>query len=62
MPVAFDSSFIGLKSGDTTKQRGFTASGRADQYDKLAVFNVQAEFLYSDDALIGDLQVDLILL
>jgi len=40
---------------------GFAAARRADEDDELAVGNVEVEFLHGDHALVGDLQVVLLL-
>ena len=47
---------------DHAQRGGLAAAGRADEDDEFLVRDVQVEFLHGDDALIGDLQVDLLLL
>ena len=51
-----------FKTCDHAQRGGLAAAGRADEDDEFLVRDVQVEFLHGDDALIGDLQVDLLLL
>ena len=46
-----------FQTGDHAERCGFAAAGRADEDDKLPVFDVQIELLDGDDALLGDLKV-----
>ena len=44
------------------QRRRLTAAGRADENDEFLVRDVEVEFLHGDNALVGDLKVDLLLL
>ena len=46
-----------LQTGDHAQGRGFAAAGRADQYDKLFVGDLQIKRLNGDDAFVGDLKI-----
>ena len=50
-----------FQTGDHAERRRLAAAGRADEDDKLPVFDVQIELLDGDDALLGDLKVVLLL-
>ena len=50
-----------LQACDHAQGRGLAAAGRADQHDEFLVGDIQVERLDSDNALIGDLQVDFLL-
>ena len=51
-----------LKTGDHAQRRGFAAAGGTDENDELLIRDVKIELLHRDDALIGDLKIDLLLL
>ena len=51
-----------FKAGDHAQCGGFAAAGGADQNDEFLVGNVQVERLNGHNALIGDLEVDFLLL
>ncbi len=51
-----------FQARDHAKGGGLAAAGGADQDDEFLVGNIQAELLHSHDALVGDLQVRLLLL
>ena len=51
-----------LQTGHHAQCGGLAAAGGADQDDELLVRDVQVELLHGDDAALGDLQVDLLLL
>ena len=50
-----------LQTRHHAQRGGFAAARRADEDDELAVGNVEVEFLHGDHALVGDLQVVLLL-
>ena len=51
-----------LESGDHAQRRGLAAAGGADQHDEFLVGDIQVERLDSDNALVGDLEIDFLLL
>ena len=51
-----------LKAGDHAQGGGLAAAGGADEDDELLVLDVDVELLHGDDALVGDLEVYLVLL
>ena len=51
-----------LQSGDHPQRGGLAAAGGANQHDELLVLDLQVEVLHRQNALVGDLEIGLLLL
>ena len=49
-----------FKTCHHSERRGLAAARRTDEHDEFLVLNVQAEFLYGDNAFVRDLQIELL--